>query len=272
VVGLAAHGPAGVQRRQHDLVAQALQDGRDASRQVVVEQDGTGVEAVQAEPVGGADERFEEQALAVGQVDVCRLVDFRQQGADPDSQAGLLEDGGNLRDVLQVELVARVVFRDEQQAAGFRTELLDGAHRCLHAERQEGRVQVIEAAGKQVGIDRCQLEAGIAQVARCVEGWRVFLPLAAQPVFDLRTGREEAAFQFEERPGQGGGEVRNHGLFLSRRSVGWPQILHRSAMDRVTDGRWYGSRPACGRPPRCRLAQRNPSRRRLAWRQVLEKR
>ncbi len=47
MVGLAAHRPAGVHRRQHALVLQALQDGRNAGRQVVVEQDGAGVEAVQ---------------------------------------------------------------------------------------------------------------------------------------------------------------------------------------------------------------------------------
>ncbi len=57
----------------------------------------------------------------------------------------------------------------------------------------------------------------------------MLLPLAAQPVFDLRTGGQEAAFQFEEGPGEGGGEVRNHELYLNRGLLLWLQILHRSA-------------------------------------------
>ena len=51
MVGLAAHRPAGMDRRQHDLFVQALQDGRNAGRQIVVEQDGAGIETLQPEPV-----------------------------------------------------------------------------------------------------------------------------------------------------------------------------------------------------------------------------
>ena len=40
MVGFSAHRPAGMDRRQHDLLMQALQNGRDAGRQIVVEQDG----------------------------------------------------------------------------------------------------------------------------------------------------------------------------------------------------------------------------------------
>jgi hypothetical protein len=131
-------------------------------------------------------------------------------------QAGLAQDGGELRDVLQVELVARVVLGNQQQACAHPGRFFDGAHRRLHAERQEGRVEVVEAAGKEVGIDRRQLEAGVAQVDRRIEGRRVLLPLAAQPVFDLRAAVEEAALEFEQGAGQGGGQVGNHGLSQCR--------------------------------------------------------
>jgi hypothetical protein len=102
-----------------------------------------------------------------------------------------------LGDVLQIEQVACVVLRDQQQATGFRAKFLDCRHRRLHAQGQEGRVQVVEASGKEVGVHRRQLEAGIAQVGRGVEGRCVLVPLRAQPALDLRRGVEEAALKFE---------------------------------------------------------------------------
>jgi len=39
----------------------------------------------------------------------------------------------------------------------------------------------------------------------------VFLPLAAQPVFDLGTAFQELAFEFEQGAAEGGGQVWNHG-------------------------------------------------------------
>jgi hypothetical protein len=191
---------------------QALQNGRNAGRQIVVEQDGAGIETLQPEPVFRPDQWLKEQALAVRQLDRRRLGDFRQQGTEAHIQPGLLENGGNLRDVLQIELVARVVFRNQQQAARLRAEFFNGAHRRLNAKRQEGRVQVVEAAREKIGIDRRQLEAGITQVDRRIERRRVLLPLAAQPMFDLRAAVEKATFEVEDGAGQGGCQVGNHGL------------------------------------------------------------
>ena len=37
----------------------------------------------------------------------------------------------------------------------------------------------------RVGVDRRQLEAGVAQVAGRIEGWRMLLPVPAQPVLCL---------------------------------------------------------------------------------------
>jgi hypothetical protein len=43
----------------------------------------------------------------------------------------------------------------------------------------------------------------------------VLEPLAAQPVFDLRAGGEEATLELEQGAGEGGGEVWNHVLSLN---------------------------------------------------------
>ena len=223
MIGFPPHGPAGMERRQHELLVEVAQDFRNACRKIVVEQDGARVETIESEAIFRADQRFEQQALAVRQFDRRRPGDFREQRAKADVQPGLAQDGGDLRDVLQVEQVARVVFRNQQQIARVRADLFDGDHRCLHAKRQKSGVQVVEAAGKQVGVDRRQLEAGIAQVARRIEGWRVLLPLRAQPLLDLRAAVEEAALEFEQGAGEGGRQVGNHGYlraFVARNYYG----------------------------------------------------
>jgi hypothetical protein len=70
----------------------------------------------------------------------------------------------------------------------------------------------LKPPGKEVGVDRRQLVAGVAQVDRTVEGRRVLQPLGAQPALDGGVVFEDAAFEVEQRPGQRGGEVWNHGL------------------------------------------------------------
>ena len=217
MVGLAAHRPTGVERRKDELLVQVAQDIRDSGREIVVEQDGAGVEAVEPEAGWRADQRFEQEGLAVGECYRRRGGDLREQRAEPDVEAGLAQDGGDLGDVLQVELVARVAFRDQEKIARIRTDLLDRHHRRVHAKRQEGRIQVVEAAGEEVGVDRRQLEAGVAQVARRIEGRGVLLPLAAQPVFDLRAAFQELAFEFEQGAGEGGCQVWNHGAVSKSR-------------------------------------------------------
>jgi hypothetical protein len=54
--------------------------GRHAARKVVVEQDGAGIEILQAQPAAlGTEplERFQHQLLPVGQIERGRLGDFR---------------------------------------------------------------------------------------------------------------------------------------------------------------------------------------------------
>ena len=105
------------------------------------------------------------------------------------------------RDVLQVERVARVVLGHEQHAARVGTDALDRGLDRLHAQRQERRIEVVEAAGKEVGVDGRELEAGVAQVDRRVERHRVLLPLGAQPALDVRHPVEEALLELEQRAG-----------------------------------------------------------------------
>ena len=261
MVRLAARRPAGMQRRQHELAAEPLEDLRHPGREVIVEQDGAGVEVGKSKPVALAHQRLQRQRRAVRQLVRRRRRDLRQQRADAHVQPRLAQDENELRDVLQVEHVARVVLGDQQQAAGLGAELLDCRHCRLHAERVESRVEVVEATGKQVGIDRCQLEAGVAQVGRGIEGRRVLVPLRTQPALDLRRGVEEAALEVEQRPVEGGGQVRNHGRTFSMRFAGIAcfisGILHRC----VTPPRDCGSFRAAAPAEDC-AGQRDTDRRR----------
>jgi hypothetical protein len=145
-----------------------------------------------------------------GRSSVVGFGDLRQQAADAHVQPRVVQDGCQARDVHQVELVARVVLRHQQEVPRLGTDLLDGRHGGLHAQRQEGRVQVVEAAGEQVGIDGRQLETGIAQVDRGIKRRRVLQPLRAQPALDRGVVVEDAPFEVEQRAGQCGSEVWNH--------------------------------------------------------------
>ena len=102
--------------------------------------------------------------MAAVEADRGRGSDFRRQRPEPDFQPRLTQHVDDLRHILQIELVARVVFRNEQEAFGLRAEFFDRAHRCLHAQRQKCRIEVIEPPRKKIGIDRRQLETGIAQI------------------------------------------------------------------------------------------------------------
>ncbi len=92
----------------------------------------------------------------------------------------------------------------------------DGGLGGLDAQRHEGVVEIVEAAGKQVGVHRRQLEARVAQVGGAVERRHVVLPLGAEPLFDVAGIVEELALELEQGAGERGGEVRNHGLDVSR--------------------------------------------------------
>ena len=210
VVGLAPHGPAGVQRRQQVLLVQVLQHLGDAGRQIVVEQDGARIEVLQPQAAARAQQRLDGERTAVGQVDLGRRLDVVVQRTQAHVQPGLVEDLHQPRDVGQVEGVARVLLGDQQQVLGFGADLLDRRHRRLHRQRQHLGGQVVEAAREQVGVHRRQLEAGIAHVHRGVERRRVLHPFEAEPALDRGQRFEDALLQFVDRAGECGDEVGNH--------------------------------------------------------------
>ncbi len=209
VGGFAAGGPAGV-KGGNDRLVQALQHFRHAGGKVVVEQDGAGVVVVEAKMIAPPHHRFQHQAGAAGQVDGGGLGDVRDQAADAHFQARLAQDVLQRRHVLQVEGVAGVVLRDHQEAAGVRAHLFHRRHGGLDAQGQEIRIEVVEAAGKQVGVHRRQLEAGVAQVHRGVEGGGMLLPLGAEPMLRFRHGVQDMALQLQQGAGKGGGQMGNH--------------------------------------------------------------
>jgi hypothetical protein len=91
-----------------------------------------------------------------------------------------------------------------------RADLLDGRLCRLHGQRKHLLRQVVPATGEEVGVDRRQLEAGVADVDRAVEGRRVLHPFQPEPAFDRWRGIQDALFEFVDRAGQGGDEMGDH--------------------------------------------------------------
>ncbi len=215
VVGFAAVRPARRQGRDDGLV-QVPEQIRHPCGEIVIEKDGAGVVVLQHQPLAVAPDRFEQEAAPVGQRHGCGGCDLGQEGADAHFQPRLLEEvlqGGH---VLQVIGVAGVVLRDDEEAPRHRTHLFHRCHGGLHAQREEIRIQVVEAAGKQVGVHGGQFEAAVAQIHRGIKRCLVLLPLAAEPVLDGGHPVQEVPFQFEQGAGEGGGEVGDHGRFRKR--------------------------------------------------------
>ncbi len=77
----------------------------------------------------------------------------------------------------------------------------------MDAERYERGIQVVEPRWKQVGVNGGELEAGVAQVNRCVKRCFCFLPLPAQPLFNIALVSKQKLFQLLERTSQGGRQV-----------------------------------------------------------------
>jgi len=88
----------------------------------------------------------------------------RQQRADAHVHARLPQDAFQRGDVPEVKGVSRVVLRDEEHAAGVGADALDGGLDRLHAQRQERRIQIVEPARKEIGVDGRELEPRVAQV------------------------------------------------------------------------------------------------------------
>ncbi len=189
----------------------SVEDGRRAGRQVVVEQHHAGIEVREADAPARAHDRLERERAPRRKVDRRRRGEIRDERADAHAHPRLAQDVLQRLDVLQVERVARVVLGHEQHAARIGTHALDRRLDRLHAERQERGIQVVEAAGKEVRVDRRELEPGVAQIDGRVERHRMLLPLRAHPALDVGHPVEEALLELLQRTGKGGGEMGNHG-------------------------------------------------------------
>ena len=225
VARLAPQRPAGMQRRQQVLLVQAMQRTRDALRQVVVEQDGAGVEVLQPEAAAGSDQGLQRELAAVGQGQCRGRLERLVGRAQAHVQPGLREQLHQALHVAQVERVAGVTVRHQQQVARLGADLLDGSHRGLYGQRQHLRREVVEAVGEQVGRHRCQLEAGVAQVHRGIKRWRVLHPLQTKPALDGRHRLQDALLKLVDGPGEGGGEMGDHGGGLGGRAGGERRIF-----------------------------------------------
>ena len=178
VMRLLAVVPAGRERRCDRLVDIAQDRGR-AGGQVVVEQHHAGIEIGEPDAASVAHDRLEREDAPGRQLDRRRLGEPGHERADAHAHSGLAQDVLQRLDVLQVERVARVILGHEQHAARIGTHALDRRLDRLHAQRQERRIQVVEAAGKEIRVDRRELEAGVAQVDRRIERHRMLLPVRA---------------------------------------------------------------------------------------------
>ena len=117
-------------------------------------------------------------------------------------------------------------------------------------------MEIVPAAGKQVGVDRCQLETAMAKIDGRIERWNMPLPLVVQPVFDRGGVVQEMLFQIQHRSGERRGEMRNHreasarmrvrGSGLGRaagRGFSQNQSGHASGGGSQRDGQTHGRSP-----------------------------
>jgi hypothetical protein len=111
---------------------------------------------------------------------------------------------------LQIEQIARVILRYQQHPPRFGAYLLHRALHGLHTQRQEIGIEIIEATGKQIGVDGREFETAVAQIDRSIERHGMLQPLRAQPMLGGRHGGQQSSLQIEQGAGQGGGEMRNH--------------------------------------------------------------
>jgi len=141
--------------------------------------------------------------LTAGQVDGGGLFDVRVDGANAHIQTGHVKDTLQLNHIAQIEGVAGVVLGNDEQVFGFGADFLDGRLGSLHRQRQHFGRQIVPATRKQIGVDRCQLEAGIANVHRGVNRRRVLHPFKAKPALNGGHGIEHALLEFVDGAIQG---------------------------------------------------------------------
>ena len=192
----------------------SLEDaGGMPGRQVVVQQDGAGIEVLQPQAAPAAHHRLEQhRARRLGQGDRRRLLDARGRSSRCARSARPCGRCASAVHVAQVEGVAGV--RSRGSAAGSsprgRSSRSPPSPPAPPAAASPG-VRLFQPPGIQVGVHRRQLEAGVAHVDRAVERRRVLHPFEPEPALDGRHRLEDALLEFVDRAGQGGDEMGNHG-------------------------------------------------------------
>ena len=208
VIRLQALPPSERQRRGDGLF-EVLQDRRQAAGEIVIEQHEAGIEVGYRNLVVPAHDRFECKTSSGGKFDGFRFAQIGQQRAEPHAQAGHGQDFDEGGEAFEVEKVTRVVLGNDQHATGARTDALERRLDCLHRQRLEGRVEIVEPGRKQVGVHRRQLETGIAQIHRTIKGRRGLQPLGTEPALDSGLVLQQVGFNLLQRPGQGRGQMWN---------------------------------------------------------------
>ena len=105
-----------------------------------------------------------------------------------------------------------MVFWDDQQIPGFRTNLFDCRHGRLHGQWQHLWRQIVPPAWVQIGVHWRQLEARIADIDRAVKRWCVLHPLHAKPTFNGWHGVDDALLKLVDGASERGDEMGNHGV------------------------------------------------------------
>ena len=181
--------------RGKDRLRDVLQDGRQAAREIVVQQHQAGIEIGHADPITVADERLELQMRRGAAFKRRRRGQVRPQAADTHLEAGLRHQAGERAQAVQIVGVAGMAFGNDQDPAGAGATALDGLAHGLDTQRMAVRRQIVEAGRKQVGVDGRKLEAGIAQIDRGIERRPGVLPLTPKPVFDRALLGEQRGLQ-----------------------------------------------------------------------------
>ena len=208
---LAAGRPACVQGRQQVLLIQVFQYAGHAGAQVVVEQNGAGVKVFEAQAALAAHHGLQRHGIAAGQVKYRGFLNFGVDGANAHVQTGHIENTAQLGHIAQVKSVAGVVFRNQQQVAGFGANFFNGRHGRLNGQRQHFGRQVVPTTGVKVGVHRCKLEAGIANVHRRIKRRGVLHPLQPKPALNGGHGVQNALLQLVDRALHCGDQMGNHG-------------------------------------------------------------
>ena len=206
MIGLQARRPAEPNRRR-DGLGDPVQYRRPARSQVVIQHDQVRHIALHPQLIPGAPERFQQDSVAGIKLDAGRPVKAGAQAADADLKTGLFHNRPQAGDILQIEQVAGVVLGDNEDAVNRVRDALYGHLQGLDAERFKGRIEVVEAGRKQVGVNRRDLVAGVAQVHRGIKRGRRLAPGAAKPGLDIGLAFQQDMFQLVKWPGQRGGEM-----------------------------------------------------------------